>query len=58
MGKAGLRENGMPPIVSLVAAIALFMFLHLIVAGGHGPQSAVCTGWGGGSFAVHGKYAA
>ena len=30
--------------------------LHLIVAGGYGPQSAVCTGWGGGSFAVHGKY--
>jgi hypothetical protein len=31
--------------------------LHLIVAGGYGPQSAICTGWGGGSFGVHGTYA-
>ena len=30
--------------------------LHLIVAGGLGPISVVCTGWGGGSTAVHGKY--
>jgi len=30
--------------------------MHLIVAGGNGPQTAVCFGWGGGSFAVHGKY--
>lgn len=39
-----------------VPAIKAPSHLHLIVAGGHGPQSAVCTGWGGGSFAVHGKY--
>lgn len=30
--------------------------LHLIVAGGYGPVCAVCHGWGGGSFAVHGRY--
>ena len=30
--------------------------LHLIVAGGWGPLSAVCHGWGGGSRAVHGSY--
>jgi hypothetical protein len=30
--------------------------LHLIVAGGYGPQTAVCTGWGGGSIGVHGTY--
>lgn len=30
--------------------------LHLIVAGGNGPQTAVCFGWGGGSFGVHGRY--
>jgi hypothetical protein len=30
--------------------------LHLIVAGGLGPLSVVCNGWGGGSMAVHGKY--
>ena len=30
--------------------------LHLIVAGGWGPLTAVCHGWGGGSRAVHGKY--
>ena len=30
--------------------------LHFIVAGGYGPQTAICYGWGGGSFAVHGKY--
>jgi hypothetical protein len=30
--------------------------LHLIVAGGWGPLSAVCHGWGGGSRAVHGRY--
>ena len=28
--------------------------LHLIVAGGWGPLTAVCHGWGGGSRAVHG----
>ena len=31
--------------------------LHLIVAGGWGPLTAVCHGWGGGSRAVHGVYA-
>jgi hypothetical protein len=30
--------------------------LHLIVAGGWGPLTAVCHGWGGGSRAVHGVY--
>jgi len=30
--------------------------LHLIVAGGWGPVSAVAHGWGGGSRAVHGIY--
>ena len=30
--------------------------LHLIVAGGRGPLTAVCHGWGGGSRAVHGVY--
>jgi hypothetical protein len=30
--------------------------LHLIVAGGWGPLTAVCHGWGGGSRAVHGPY--
>ncbi len=30
--------------------------LHLIVAGGWGPLTAVCHGWGGGSRAVHGEY--
>jgi hypothetical protein len=32
--------------------------LHLIVAGGWGPCTAVCHGWSGGSRAVHGAYAA
>jgi len=32
--------------------------LHLIVAGGWGPLTAVCHGWGGGSRAVHGTYSA
>ena len=31
--------------------------LHLIVAGGWGPLTAMCHGWGGGSRAVHGPYA-
>jgi len=31
--------------------------LQLIVAGGVGPMTAVCHGWGGGSLAVHDKYA-
>ena len=30
--------------------------LHLVVAGGWGPLTAVCHGWGGGSRAVHGTY--
>jgi hypothetical protein len=30
--------------------------LHLIVASGWGPLTAVCHGWGGGSRAVHDKY--
>ncbi len=30
--------------------------LHLIVAGGWGPLTAMCHGWGGGSRAVHGIY--
>jgi hypothetical protein len=30
--------------------------LHLIVAGGWGPCTAICHGWSGGSRAVHGKY--
>ena len=30
--------------------------LHLIVAGGWGPLTAICHGWGGGSRAVHGTY--
>ena len=30
--------------------------LQLIVAGGFGPFTAVCTGWGAGSLAVHGTY--
>ena len=30
--------------------------LHLLVAGGWGPVSAVAHGWGGGSRAVHGLY--
>jgi hypothetical protein len=32
--------------------------LHLIVAGGWGPLTAVCHGWGGGSRAVHATYSA
>ena len=30
--------------------------LHLIVAGGWGPCTAMCHGWSGGSRAVHGRY--
>jgi len=30
--------------------------LHLIVAGGWGPCTALCHGWSGGSRAVHGRY--
>ena len=30
--------------------------LHLIVAGGTGPVTAVCHGWTDSSKAVHGKY--
>ena len=30
--------------------------LHLIVAGGWGPLTAICHGWGGGSRSVHGTY--
>lgn len=29
---------------------------HLLVAGGMGPFTAVCNGWGGGSLPVHSKY--
>jgi hypothetical protein len=32
--------------------------LHLIVAGGWGPCTAICHGWSGGSRAVHGAYEA
>jgi hypothetical protein len=32
--------------------------LHLIVAGGWGPCTAICHGWSGGSRAVHGRYEA
>ena len=32
--------------------------LHLSVAGGWGPLTAVCHGWGGGSRAVHARYRA
>jgi len=32
--------------------------LHLIVAGGWGPCTALCHGWSGGSKAVHGKFEA
>lgn len=39
-----------------VPAIKDPSYLHLIVAGGLGPQTAISLGWGGGSFAVHGKY--
>ncbi|MGZ8264104.1 MAG: hypothetical protein ACXW2I_07900 [Burkholderiales bacterium] len=31
--------------------------LHVAVAGGFGPFTAVLSGWGGGSLPVHGKYA-
>jgi hypothetical protein len=30
--------------------------LHLIVAGGWGPCTAICHGWSGGSRSVHGRY--
>jgi hypothetical protein len=43
---------------SLVPAIKDPRDLHLIVAGGWGPLTAVCHGWGGGSRAVHGTYEA
>jgi hypothetical protein len=42
--------------VAFVPAIKDPRDLHLIVAGGWGPLTAVCHGWGGGSRAVHGKY--
>jgi hypothetical protein len=41
---------------ALVPAIKDPRDLHLIVAGGWGPLTAVCHGWGGGSRAVHGTY--
>ncbi len=41
---------------AFVPAIKDARDLHLIVAGGWGPLTAVCHGWGGGSRAVHGKY--
>jgi hypothetical protein len=39
-----------------IPAIKLPDDLHLIVAGGWGPCTAICHGWSGGSHAVHGKY--
>ena len=39
-----------------VPAIKNPIDLHLVVAGGWGPLTAVCHGWGGGSRAVHGTY--
>ena len=39
-----------------IPAIKLPEDLHLIVAGGWGPCTAICHGWSGGSRAVHGKY--
>ena len=41
---------------SFVPAIKDPRDLHLVVAGGWGPLTAVCHGWGGGSRAVHGTY--
>jgi hypothetical protein len=41
---------------SFVPAIKDPRDLQLIVAGGGGPCTAVCHGWGGGSLAVHGTY--
>ncbi len=41
---------------ALVPVIKDARDLHLIVAGGWGPLTAVCHGWGGGSRAVHGTY--
>jgi len=43
---------------AFVPAIKDARDLHLIVAGGWGPLTAVCHGWGGGSRAVHGTYEA
>jgi hypothetical protein len=43
---------------SFVPAIKDPRDLHLVVAGGWGPLTAVCHGWGGGSRAVHGAYEA
>ena len=39
-----------------IPAIKLPEDLHVIVAGGWGPCSAICHGWSGGSRAVHGRY--
>ena len=39
-----------------IPAIKLPQDLHLIVAGGWGPCSAICHGWSGGSRAVHARY--
>jgi hypothetical protein len=39
-----------------VPAIKAPQDLHLIVAGGWGPCTAMCHGWSGGSRAVHGTY--
>jgi hypothetical protein len=52
------RKLGIDPAEDhrFVPAIKNPRDLHLIVAGGWGPLSAVCHGWGGGSRAVHGTY--
>jgi len=52
------QKMGIPPDDDdrLVPAIKDERDLHLVVAGGWGPLSAVCHGWGGGSRAVHGTY--
>lgn len=42
----------------LIRAIKNPADLHLIVAGGWGPCTALCHGWSGGSRSVHGTYAA
>jgi hypothetical protein len=52
------RKLGIDPAdeARFVPAIKDPRDLHLIVAGGWGPLTAVCHGWGGGSRAVHGPY--
>jgi hypothetical protein len=52
------RKLGIDPddVERFVPVIKDAADLHLIVAGGWGPLTAVCHGWGGGSRAVHGRY--